>query len=150
MPTATFYIIQPDSPQDTEQGFQAYVLFLLRHFAGQGARLYLNAGSKQEAELWDELLWQQPAEQFMPHHLVGEGPRNGTQIEVGYSALKPAWNRQIIINLAKDETNFAHTSAQVVDFVPCDEKTRQLARERYKIYRQAGFQMQTIAIEQQQ
>lgn len=148
MSTATFYIIPPGSPEDSEPGFQAYILFLLRHFVRQGARLYLNTGSKQQAEQWDDLLWQLPAEQFLPHHLVGEGPRNGTQIEVGYSALKPSWNRQIIINLARDETNFAHTSTQVVDFVPCDEKAKQLARERYKIYRQAGYQMQTIDIEQ--
>ncbi|WP_375754071.1 DNA polymerase III subunit chi [Vibrio sp. HN007] len=149
MPTATFYIIKPDSPQSKEQGFEDYVLFLIKHFVSQGAKLYLNAGDKQEAERWDDKLWQLSGAQFLPHNLVGEGPKNGTQLEIGYSKLKPSWNRQIIINLSKDETIFARTSAQVVDFVPCDEKAKQLARERYKLYRQAGFQMQTIDIEHQ-
>ncbi|MDG3087092.1 DNA polymerase III subunit chi [Vibrio hannami] len=149
MPTATFYIIQPESPQSTSDGFEEYVLFLIKHFVSQGAKLYLNTADKQEAEKWDDKLWQLSGDSFLPHNLVSEGPKNGTQLEIGYNKLKPSWNRQIIINLSKDETIFARTSAQVVDFVPCDEKAKQLARERYKLYRQAGFQMQTIDIEHQ-
>jgi len=49
--------------------------------------------------------------------------------------------------LAENETTFANKFAEVVDFVPCEEKAKQLARERYKIYRQAGYQLQTIEIE---
>lgn len=146
MNIATFYLVQPDSYQATAQGFEDYVLFLLQHFASQGVRLYLNASDKEGAHYWDEKLWQQPTDQFLAHHLVGEGPKNGTLIEIGYTLLKPSWNRQLLINLSNDKTNFAGSFAQVVDFVPCDEKAKQTARERYKIYRQAGYQMQTIDI----
>ncbi|PWI33488.1 DNA polymerase III subunit chi [Vibrio albus] len=146
MNTATFYIVAPDSPQASPEGFEEYILFLIRHFVQQGARIYLNAQDKQEAEAWDDLLWQQPPDQFLPHHLIGEGPRSGTPVEIGYSKLKPSWNRQLVINLAKDTTNFAGTFTQVIDFVPCDEKAKQIARERYKIYRQSGYQLQTIDI----
>jgi len=106
----------------------------------------MNTQDKNDALYWDELLWQQDTTQFLPHHLVGEGPKNGTPIEIGYPQLRPSWNRQLIINLAKDKTNFAGTFAQVIDFVPYDEKAKKTARERYKIYRQAGYQMQTINI----
>jgi DNA polymerase-3 subunit chi len=147
MNTATFYIVHPGSPQASPEGFREYVLFLTRHFVRQGARVYLNAGDKPEAEAWDEIFWQQTPEHFLPHHLVGEGPRSGTAIEIGYSALKPSWNRQLVINLAKDTTNFAGSFTQVIDFVPCDEKAKQIARERYKIYRQSGYQLQTIDIQ---
>ena len=146
MNTATFYSVQQDSAQSTPSGFEEYVLFLIRHFSQQGAKLYINATDKQEAEHWDDIIWQLPPEQFLPHHLIGEGPKNGTSIEIGYSRLKASWNRQLVINVANDTTIFAGTFAQVVDFVPCDEKAKQLARERYKIYRQAGYQLQTIDI----
>jgi DNA polymerase-3 subunit chi len=149
MNTATFYIVEQQTPQNSPQGFEAYVLFIIRHFVSQGAKVYLNTDSKQQAEYWDDLLWQQKAEQFMAHHLIGEGPKNGTPLEVGYSQLKPSWNRQLVINLAKDNTNFAGTFTQVIDFVPCNEKEKQLARERYKQYRQAGYQMQTVDIDYQ-
>jgi DNA polymerase-3 subunit chi len=49
--------------------------------------------------------------------------------------------------LAENNTTFANKFNEVVDFVPCEEKAKQQARERYKIYRQAGYQLQTVAIE---
>ncbi|MDB1122918.1 DNA polymerase III subunit chi [Vibrio algarum] len=149
MNTATFYIVQPDSPQCNKDGFESYILFLLKHFSNQGVKLYVNAENKDESLYWDERLWQQEPEYFLSHNLIGEGPKNGTSIEIGYSQLRPSWNRQLVINLAKDNTNFAGTFAQVIDFVPYDEKAKQTARERYKIYRKAGYQMQTIDIDHQ-
>ncbi|WP_425666102.1 DNA polymerase III subunit chi [Vibrio tubiashii] len=146
MANATFYIINPDSPQAEAKGFGLYVLFLAHHFAKQGAKVYLNCNDKSHAEQIAEFFWQVDAKQFVAHNLVGEGPRYGTNIEIGYQGVKPSWNRQLVINLAENETTFANKFAEVVDFVPCEEKAKQLARERYKIYRQAGYQLQTIEI----
>ncbi len=146
MSNATFYIIEADSPQANTEGFEQYVLFLIRHFVEQGAKLYINAENREHAEYWDDKIWQLPCEQFLPHHLIGEGPRYGTQVEIGYSQLKPSWNRQLVINLANNKTIFAGSFSQVVDFGPCEEKGKELARERYKSYREAGFQLETIRI----
>ena len=147
MANATFYIIKADSPQANESGFLAYGVFLAQHFAKQGAKVYLNSQDKQQAEKLAELFWQVEPEHYIGHNLIGEGPKYGTNIEIGHQALKPSWNRQLVINLAENETTFANKFAEVVDFVPCEEKAKQLARERYKIYRQAGYQLQTIEIE---
>ncbi|WP_114765901.1 DNA polymerase III subunit chi [Vibrio rhodolitus] len=147
MQTATFYIVKTDSPQATTAGFADYVLFLSQHFARQGAKVYLNCQDKSHAEAMAELFWQVDADKFIAHNLVGEGPRYATNIEIGHQRVRPSWNRQLVINLAENETTFANKFAQVVDFVPCEEKAKQLARERYKIYRQAGYQLQTIEIE---
>jgi DNA polymerase-3 subunit chi len=147
MQRATFYIIQPQSPQASDSGFAHYVVFLAHHFAKQGAKVYLNCNSKTHAEQMAEFFWQVEPEQFVAHNLVGEGPKYATNIEIGHSAVRPYWNRQLVINLAENETTFANQFAEVVDFVPCEEKAKQLARERYKIYRQAGYQLQTIEIE---
>ncbi|MEL7290717.1 MAG: DNA polymerase III subunit chi [Pseudomonadota bacterium] len=146
MAKATFYIVQPDSAQASKLGFAHYILFLARHFAKQGAKVYLNCNDKGHAEQIAEVFWQVDANQFIAHNLVGEGPKYGTNIEIGHQGVKPSWNRQLVINLAENETTFANKFAEVVDFVPCEEKAKQLARERYKIYRQAGYQLQTIEI----
>jgi DNA polymerase-3 subunit chi len=146
MANATFYLIADNSPQATEDGFGEYVLFLAQHFAKQGAKVYLNCNDKPHAEQLAERFWQVDPAQFIAHNLVGEGPKYATNIEIGYQAVKPTWNRQLVINLAENETTFANKFAEVVDFVPCEEKAKQLARERYKIYRQAGYQLQTIEI----
>ena len=147
MKRATFYLVNPDSPQATEQGLAEYALFLCQHFAQQGAKIYLNCNNRESAEAVAELFWQVPAEQFIAHNLVGEGPKYGTPVEIGFSAIRPSWNRQIVINLAQNQATFAERFTEVVDFVPCEEKAKQLARERYKIYRQAGYQLETIEIQ---
>ncbi|MGR5069561.1 MULTISPECIES: DNA polymerase III subunit chi [Vibrio] len=147
MHNATFYIIKEESPQATVTGFEQYIVFLTQHFARQGAKVYLNCQDKLQAEQLAEAFWQVDADKYMAHNLVGEGPKYTTNIEIGYEGVKPSWNRQLVINLAENETTFANKFAEVVDFVPCEEKAKQLARGRYKIYRQAGYQLQTIEID---
>jgi DNA polymerase-3 subunit chi len=146
---ATFYLIEPNSDADTLIGFKHYVGYLIRHFTLQGARIYLHTANKQQAEEWDDFLFGLDGAHFIAHNLVGEGPRQGTAVEIGFLNTNLQRNRNIVINLATDETNFAGIAPQVVDFVPCDEKAKHTARERYKIYRQAGYQMQTVTIAEQ-
>ncbi|MDN2480262.1 DNA polymerase III subunit chi [Vibrio agarivorans] len=147
MPNATFYLAQEGSPQATVTGLIKYTVFLAQHFVKQGAKVYINANDKDQAETIAEALWQVEPSDFIGHNLVGEGPKYGTSIEIGHHGVKPLWNRQLVINLAENNTTFANKFNEVVDFVPCEEKAKQQARERYKIYRQAGYQLQTIAIE---
>lgn len=147
MQKATFYIVNDNTPQANSIGFERYVVFLAHHFAKQGAKVYLHCHNKAHAELFSEHFWQVPAEQFVAHNLIGEGPKYSTNIEIGYEGVKPNWNRQLVINIANNDSTFANHFAEVVDFVPCEEKIKQLARERYKIYRQAGYQLQTIDIQ---
>ncbi|WP_220683213.1 DNA polymerase III subunit chi [Pseudomonas aeruginosa] len=47
--------------------------------------------------------------------------------------------RDILINLQTQFVDFATAFHEVIDFVPIDEQLKQLARERYKIYRRVGF-----------
>ncbi|MPW34859.1 DNA polymerase III subunit chi [Vibrio sp. B1Z05] len=146
MSIATFYLIEPNSAVDSKLGFQQYVCYLIRHFTRQGARIYLNTQDKQQAQQWDDVLFQLDNADFIAHNLSGEGPVNGTQVEIGTGTTELHRTRNIVINLAEDDTNFAGIVSQVVDFVPCDEKAKHVARERYKIYRHAGYQMQTVSI----
>lgn len=146
MATATFYLIAHDSPQADLHGFEQYIVYLAHYFAKQGAKVYLHCQDQPHAEQLAERFWQVEPAQFIAHNLVGEGPKYGTPIEIGYQGAKPNYNRQLVINVADNHTTFANAFTEVIDFVPCDEKTKQIARERYKIYRQAGYQLQTIEL----
>ncbi len=147
MAVATFYLIQPDTPQSQNEGFEEYVLFLLHHFHSQNVKLYLHCDSRKQAHYWDDKLFALSGEQFIAHNLVGEGPRYGTALEIGYEGLKPSFNRNLLINLSNSETIFARSQSQVIDFVPCSEQHKQNARERFKRYREAGFELQTVKVE---
>lgn len=147
MANATFYIISPDSPQASQSSFMDYVFFLADFFTQQNAKIFINCENRTYAEELAEVFWNTSPERYIAHNLVGEGPQHGTNVEIGFQGVKPLWNRQIVLNLANVHTTFANQFTEVVDFVPCDENTKQIARERFKQYRQAGFQMQTIDIQ---
>ncbi|KLV02236.1 DNA polymerase III subunit chi [Photobacterium aquae] len=143
MTHATFYMIdETHLAADND-----YLLHFACHQAAmsyrQGQKVYILAESKAQAEHIDEYLWQQEPDNFVPHNLIGEGPRGGSPVEIGWPELRHSGRRGILINLSQHAPNFAVTFSQVIDFVPCDEKLKQLARERYKLYRQAGIQLQT-------
>ncbi|WP_318490146.1 DNA polymerase III subunit chi [Photobacterium leiognathi] len=145
MTHATFYIID-DKQESADIDFQCHFACHLAAMSyRQGNKVYLLAANKQQAEQIDEYLWQQDPDSFVPHNLIGEGPNSGSPVEIGWATLRHTGHRATLINLAETAPNFAVTFAQVVDFVPCDEKLKQLARERYKAYRLAGIQITTAA-----
>ncbi|WP_318499673.1 DNA polymerase III subunit chi [Photobacterium leiognathi] len=145
MTHATFYIID-DKQESADKDFQCHFACHLAAMSyRQGNKVYLLAANKQQAEQIDEYLWQQDPDSFVPHNLIGEGPNGGSPVEIGWATLRHTGHRATLINLAETAPNFAVTFAQVVDFVPCDEKLKQLARERYKAYRLAGIQITTAA-----
>ena len=99
--------------------------------------------NKLVAEQFDELLWQFPSNRFVPHNLFGEGPAGGAPVEINWQTPKQ-FNRPVLVNLAQKMPDFHQRFGQVYDFVPAQEQLKQQARDRYKYYRAAGNQMDTM------
>ena len=136
MKQATFYLLDPtDTLPDL-----ACVLITARY--RQGDTLYVHAADGAEAALLDEQLWQQDTASFVPHALSDEPTVGMAPVEIGHQGPRRA--RGVLINLAESVPAFAGRFTEVIDFVPTDETRKQLARERYKQYRAAGFTLQTL------
>lgn len=105
-------------------------------------RVFVYTASQQQAEAFDELLWQFDAERFVPHNLAGEGPKYGAPVEISWQP--PRQNRQVLINLADTVPAFANRFSQIIEFVPVAEHDKALARARFKQYRQLGLNPDTI------
>ncbi|WP_025675100.1 DNA polymerase III subunit chi [Salinivibrio socompensis] len=162
MPTATFYLLSPPAPVDDnnslgltpeqqareQQTLVDTAIDLAFYYYQQGQRIYLAAQDQAQAHQLDDALWQRDPDTFVPHNLVGEGPRSGAPVEIGWPGVRHTGHRSVLINLATEASNFAPSFAQVIDFVPCDETLKQHARHRYKAYRLAGLQLHTLAIDQ--
>ncbi|WP_448568034.1 DNA polymerase III subunit chi [Thalassotalea ganghwensis] len=146
-----FYILnQATDHQDPLALAKLHVCFQAAFYYRQNQRVYIYTENQEQAHQIDELLWSFEPESFVPHNLVGEGPKQGAAVEIGWQA--PRGRRPVLINLTSTVPNFAHQFSQIIDFVPQDEQLKQLARERFKGYRQLGFNVdnQTINAEQKQ
>lgn len=108
-------------------------------------RVFIFSENTEQAHRVDELLWSFEPDSFVPHNLAGEGPRGGAPVEISWQA--PGSRRPVLINLTREVPNFAGQFSTVIDFVPTDETLKQQARERFRSYRQLGFQVnnQTVA-----
>lgn len=108
----------------------------------QKQRCLLLCKDQAEAEQLDELLWQLPVEAFVPHNLSGEGPANGTAVEICWE-MPARPNKGVLINLTGNLADNHQRFSTIYDFVPAEESLKQQARERYKHYREAGHQLDT-------
>ena len=117
------------------------------YFYRQNQRVYIYSQDKQHAEQVDEMLWAFDSDSFVPHNLVGEGPKQGAAVEIGFQP--PVGRRAVLINLTSTVPNFANQFQLIVDFVPSDETLKQQARERFKACRQWGFQVDSQPVAEQ-
>lgn len=146
MAQITFYHL-PDDTTHIQIQLQEQAIQFCNQYAQQGARLFIHCADQAQAEQIDERIWQQPPAQFIAHHLIGETGFHANQIEIGWFGKRPQSKRDILINLAAEAPNFAPSFTQVIDFIPYDETLKQYARVRYQIYRQAGHQLEVLALD---
>ncbi|RUO78992.1 DNA polymerase III subunit chi [Pseudidiomarina taiwanensis] len=98
---------------------------------------------QSQAEQLDEALWQQPTEAFVPHNLSGEGPPHGAPVELCWpNCQAPKRRPAAAVNLQR-EAIATRGLKKLIDWVPSDEAGRELARQRYKVYRSEGVQLET-------
>jgi len=135
-----FYLLEENTKLENEADQSHFHACLqAANFYRQNQRVFIYCADQQTAHQLDELLWAFDPDSFVPHNLPGEGPRNGAAVEISWQP--PTSRRAILINLTSTVPNFANQFSHIIDFVPSDEILKQAARERYKGYRQCGFQV---------
>lgn len=146
MTQGMFYLMsQSNEPQVNLPAHFAFACQLAAHHYQQGQKVFIATDNQADAFLVDEYLWQFSGDSFVPHQLTGEPPFYGAPVEIGWQRAKQ--RRQVLINLRTIAPEFATEFAQVVDFVPIDERLKQQARQRYATYKQWGITLATTQLE---
>ncbi|WP_373817837.1 DNA polymerase III subunit chi [Glaesserella sp.] len=108
-----------------------------------GKRVLIACETEEQAFSIDDALWARDPDEFVPHNLSGEMTTYATPIEISWKGKRNAQRRDILISLQTQLPDFINSFNQIIDFVPQDEAEKTLARERYKQYRQLGWQLTT-------
>jgi DNA polymerase-3 subunit chi len=138
-----FYILPEHSEQADESQHALYhqVCLQAAFYYRANQRVFIFTQDQQQAMALDEMLWAFDPDSFVPHNLLGEGPRQGAAVELSWQA--PTNRRAVLINLTPTVPNFANQFSQIIDFVPTDDTLKQQARDRFRTCRQWGFQVET-------
>lgn len=144
MSKVTFYLLEQVTDDNSQQPAHLVLACQLaaRCFRSK-QRCLVFCDTQALAEQFDELLWQLPTDSFVPHNLAGEGPPGGAPVEISWQA-PSQYNRGVLINLSPEVADFHHRFTQIYDFVPAGDTLKQQARDRYKNYRGAGNQLDTL------
>lgn len=148
MNQVTFYELDVDSgnPQAlTKDAMQHGAFKLIYDLYKSRKWVSVLASDKVQAEQFDEALWQSDTDRFIAHNLVGEGPTQGTPVEITWlgKQLNP---RHTVINMSQQMIDSNLRITHVIDFVPQADADKQAARDRYKQYKQAGCKMQFVKL----
>ena len=100
--------------------------------------VYAHTGSDDLARQLDEMLWTFRQSSFVPHEILGaEAPRAPVTIGTGNAA---AENGELLINLAGQVPAFAKQFARIAEIIDADPQQRAAGRERFRQYREMGFE----------
>jgi len=137
---AMFYSLEEQSniaSVSDDQMHLHYACLQAAYFYRQNKRVFIYTEDQTQAHHIDEMLWAFEPDSFVPHNLIGEGPKQGAAVEISWQP--PTNRRAVLINLTSTVPNFANQFTYLIHFVTTNEALKQQARERFRLCRQWGF-----------
>lgn len=111
--------------------------------------VYLHAASNSDARRLDGLLWTFDDRSFLPHVLDAPGLDDGlaaaTPVRVG-AGDAPSFDARVLVNLGHEVPLFFSRCERVAEIVGGDDETRARARDRFRFYRDRGYEIETHQI----
>jgi len=105
--------------------------------------VHIHAGSRDEAERLDELLWTFRDGSFVPHECIRNATDpNDSPITIGCDD-DSVEARDLLINLCDQIPSCAETFPRVAELVTSDDDCKQLSRKRFADYRDQGHSLET-------
>ncbi|MCC6611210.1 MAG: DNA polymerase III subunit chi [Burkholderiales bacterium] len=112
---------------------------------GQKLRVFIYAPDGETARAMDRLLWTTPAVGFLPHCMAHDKLAAETPVLIGTDD-ETLPHDDVLLNLGTDRPAHFARFGRLVEIVGRDEADRAAARERFKFYRERGYQIYTHSL----
>lgn len=115
----------------------------------QGRKIYIHTDSEQQTSLMDKLLWTFRGGSFIPHTAsqtkvsktsTNEQDDEKIPVLIGHEA-EPQCVPDVLINLSHEVPGFFSRFERVAELVTEDAEQKKKGRERYKFYRDRGYEL---------
>lgn len=109
--------------------------------------VYVHCHSKEEAERLDALLWTYRDDSFVPHALYHAAHDYPPPVQLGFGNMAPVLPKEyLLLNMTQQIPPFHAQFDHMIEIVFSDPSVQQLARDRYKAYRDQGCELHTYKI----
>jgi DNA polymerase III subunit chi len=105
-------------------------------------RMMILTPDAQTTDRVDKVLWSQPSIGFLPHCRAEHRLASVTPIIVDHVA-EPIVHEQVLVNLCPECPPVFSRFERLIEIVGVDEAERDLARTRFRFYRDRGYDIRT-------
>ena len=142
MTQVDFYVL----PSDSSESRLLLACRIADKAVQQSRQVLINTDSASETARLDELLWTFSQGSFIPHRVVddktaGAAPAEPVLIGCGVAPAGEDWH--VLINLAAGVPDFFSRYRRVAELVDGNETRREQGRERFRFYRDRGYELNT-------
>jgi DNA polymerase-3 subunit chi len=111
----------------------------------QDNAVLINTASRADSARLDDLLWTFSQSSFLPHRVIGDNDDNdeGEPVLIGCDQVPEEGRWDLLINLAPAVPEFFGRFARMAELVGADEENKSAARERFRYYRDRGYELHT-------
>jgi len=133
-----YYVFEKSNQQQAYLG----LCQLIEKWYQEQLKIAILCSSTQDMQLLDQLLWTFNDQSFIPHAALAEQEPIAPVCLCLDSTTLPEVD--VIINLSNIALTSSKPARILVEIVFAEQSMQQLARERYKQYRELGYQLKTI------
>lgn len=138
MTRVDFYVL----PEGNAENAAVTVSKLCDKAASQGLRIYVHVPDAAQAEDLDGLLWSLRQGSFLAHErYTGKTEEPLPYVYFGSGAEPPDTHHGVLINMSTEVPPFFSRFERVCEIVSGDAAQRATSRERYKFYRDRGYEL---------
>ena len=109
---------------------------------GQGLKVFVYCPDPDTAHRFDRMLWTTPAIGFTPHCAPQDPLAAVTPVIVDYQDEAPPHD-EVLLNLRAEWPPFFSRFHRLIEIVSLDDEDRARARERFRYYRDRGYELRT-------
>ncbi len=132
MTRVDFYIL-PDTDIEAKLRFACRLAYKA---VGAGSQVHVHAEDASAAAAIDELMWEYPADHFLPHACANTEASEKAPVVISHTEPPPGAD-EVLINLASSIPPFFGRFERVAEVIVAPQ--REMGRERYKFYRGHGY-----------
>lgn len=108
----------------------------------QGLRVLVLASDEGQAARMDQLLWSVPATGFLPHCRARDELASQTPVIVDHDPGELV-HEELLLNLSGTRPAFFSRFQRLIEIVTTDESDIEAARERFRFYRDRGYEIRS-------
>jgi len=139
MTQVEFYILEND------QSRELMACHLVEKAWQQQHRVHIHTASAAQSKKLDDMLWSFSDDSFIPHEI---GSHNEKLATVSIDHASDPVCHELLINLAVEVPVFFSRFERVSEIIDDDPQRKESGRERYRFYRDRGYELSTQNIGQ--